>query len=223
MKHPYTSALILAAGSSLRMQGIDKMMLMVGGKTVLEHTLARFSASQTVDEIVVVCSPAIKDFAQTLSIPQKHSILLGGKTRQQSVCAGMRAVSAQAQFVAIHDGARPFVSPGLIDRVAEAAYACGGAIPGISVSDTVKRVDGQKAVKETLDRASLVFVQTPQIFSRVKFQAFLQAAQRDYTDDSQLFEQNGEAVCVVPGEATNIKITTPADAAFAEELFRRLS
>jgi 2-C-methyl-D-erythritol 4-phosphate cytidylyltransferase/2-C-methyl-D-erythritol 2,4-cyclodiphosphate synthase len=149
--------------------------------------------------------------------------VFGGATRQASVLAGLEALApAGPDFVLIHDAARPFASPALLARGFEAARANGAAIPALPVIDTVKQVDESGHVLRTIDRTTLRFVQTPQIF---RFQPLLDAHRRaraqsqlDFSDDAALAEWAGLPVSTFAGEATNIKLTTPEDFQRAEAM-----
>jgi 2-C-methyl-D-erythritol 4-phosphate cytidylyltransferase len=150
-------------------------------------------------------------------MPPGSDGITGGATRSESVRRGLDAVPAEADIIVIHDAARPLASAALFDAVIAAVRdGADGAIPGVAVTDTVKRVDGSRVV-ETLDRATLVAVQTPQAFKAAALRD-AHAAGGEATDDAALVEAAGGTVVVVPGEARNIKITTPADLRVAEAL-----
>jgi 2-C-methyl-D-erythritol 4-phosphate cytidylyltransferase len=141
----------------------------------------------------------------------------GGPTRSASVRRGLAAVPASADIVVVHDGARPFASPALFQAVVDAvADGADGAVPALPVTDTIKRVAPGGVVQETLDRAGLVTVQTPQAFAAVVLRA-AHAAGAEATDDAALVEAAGGRVVAVPGEAANRKLTVPADLTWAEQ------
>ncbi len=205
-------AVIVAAGSGSRLPGhIPKPFLPLGGGTVLDRTLAAFEQSPIVDQIAVVVSTVHR--ADLLARPcgKVVSVVAGGDQRRTSVAAGLN-VLPDVSWVVVHDGVRPFVSQGLIERVLDAAQRYGAATAALPVSDTLKNV-AEDRVQRTVDRAGLYAVQTPQAFRA----ALLRDAHRrvpetePVTDDAELIERLGEPVAVVPGEPANIKITTPAD------------
>ena len=148
-------------------------------------------------------------------------VVEGGATRAESVRLGLTAVPGAAEVIVVHDAARPLASDALFRAVIEAVLTdgAGGAIPGIPVSDTIKVVDGADNVTRTLDRASLVAVQTPQAFG-ANFLRRAHAQEGEATDDAALVEALGATVRVVPGDPRNLKITTPADLGTAESLLR---
>lgn len=153
-------------------------------------------------------------------------VVEGGATRAESVRLGLAAVPESAEVILVHDAARPLASDALFAAVIAAVTsddgggaAVGGAIPGLPVSDTIKEVDGTHTVTRTLDRSSLVAVQTPQAFGAELLRR-AHAAGGEATDDAALVEALGVAVRVVPGDPLNLKITTPADLDLAERLLR---
>lgn len=222
--HPYCAAVVVAAGSATRMKGIDKIMTTLGGIPVLARSLQALEECQRIDEIVVVTRPDLCASAGILcrehQIKKVTAIIPGGATRAESVRCGLCAVSGRAELAAIHDGARPFVSQALLERVLIAGAETGAAAPAIPVKDTIKRAkDG--VIQETVDRSTLFAVQTPQVFQA----DFISAALYDciqkgiaVTDDCSAAERLGKEVTLVEGEDSNIKLTTPADLAIGEAL-----
>ncbi|MGI6264718.1 MAG: 2-C-methyl-D-erythritol 2,4-cyclodiphosphate synthase [Acutalibacteraceae bacterium] len=217
------TAIIVAAGSSTRM-GRPKQWIVYDGLPVLGHTLRAFELSGRVNAVVVVTRK--EDIAQTgdlcarMGLRKVVAVVPGGNTRQRSVKAGMDALPANAALVAIHDGARPFVSAELIARVADAAQKTGAAAAAVAVKDTVKIADGQGLVQSTPDRRTLWSVQTPQIFDRRRFADALEKAFErglDLTDDCGVMEAAGYPVTLCQGDYRNVKITTPEDLAFVEK------
>lgn len=209
-------AVIVAAGSARRMDGIDKIFSPLAGKPVLCWSVEALQQSQRVRDIVVVVRADQTRMASALlataTFTKVRSVVTGGSRRQDSVAAGVRAL-ADSAWIAIHDGARPLATPNLLDRLTAAAARCGAAIPALAVSDTIKRVrDGH--VVETIDRGDLWAVQTPQLFRRDILERCL-AALADgeimVTDESSAAERLGVAVAVVEGEHWNRKITTRED------------
>ncbi len=220
---PYVSAIIVAAGRSSRMGGVNKMSLYVGGIPVLARTVKAFDACESVSEIIVVCPPdkfeETKSLLPVCSKPLK--IIGGGKTRSRSVANGVGACDERTGYFAIHDGARPFVSVDLVKATIAGAVEKGACAPGVAVSDTVKRVDGSGFITETVSRDGLIRVQTPQVFKKDIYLAALQAGGEE-TDDCALAEKAGFPVLIIPGEETNIKITTMADISRAGEIAQRI-
>jgi 2-C-methyl-D-erythritol 4-phosphate cytidylyltransferase len=196
-------AVVVAAGSGER-YGAPKQYERLGDRRVLDWSLA--AARSAADGVVLVVVPARGDDPE----PGVDVVVVGGDTRSASVRAGLAAVPDDAAIVVVHDAARPAATPALFAAVVDAVRSgADGALPGLAVVDTVKRVvDG--VVVETLDRAALVTVQTPQAFRATALRA-AHAAGGEATDDGALVESAGGRVVVVPGEPANVKLTTPAD------------
>lgn len=196
---------IVAAGSGSRFGGDEpKQYLRLGGRRVIDWSID--AARAATDGVVLVVAPERAGDPE----PAVDVVVAGGDSRSASVRAGLAAVPADCEIVAVHDGARPLASPLLYAAVVAAVRAgADGAVPGLSVTDTIKRVVGSTVV-ETLDRAELVAVQTPQAF-RVGALARAHEAGGDATDDAALIEAGGGTIVVVPGEAANTKLTHAAD------------
>lgn len=220
------SAIIVAAGRGARAgTGKPKQFRSLGGETVIRRSLRLFAAHAGVHAIQAVIDPDFaEDFhAASNALEKMRPAVSGGATRQQSVRAGLEAVEPdKPDLVLIHDAARPLASAALVTRAIEAAIASGAAIPGLPLSDTIKRVDAAGRVCETLDRLPLRAIQTPQAFA---FEPILAAHRRaaetgrnDFTDDAALAEWAGMTVTTFPGEAGNIKITTPDDFSRAQSI-----
>jgi 2-C-methyl-D-erythritol 4-phosphate cytidylyltransferase len=217
-------AVVPAGGRGVRM-GAKKQGLPVGGRPVLRWTLDAFEAADVV-EAVVVAVPA-EDVAawrrRLRSCRKVTAVVAGGPERQASVAAGLAAVPVGVGVVVVHDGARPCVTPELVARVVAAARADGAAVAALPVGETVKRgEDGW--VRETLDRAGLWAVQTPQAFRADLLRAAHGRAEADgvlATDDAALVERLGAPVRLVPGLPGNVKITRPEDLPLAAALLRR--
>lgn len=222
-KPPVLAAVVLAAGCSTRMGGEDKQKMLLGGLPVLARTLLAFQQCASVSRIVVVTRPEsmvfVQDICREWSIDKVGEIVSGGATRRESSLAGVKA-AGECDYIAIHDGARPLVTPDLITRVFAAAQQHKAAIPGLAVSDTIKRVDKRLAHGDLPPRDSLVAVQTPQVFDATLIRGALAAADdsREYTDDAAVVEAMGMSVFVADGDERNIKITRPSDLAVAEAL-----
>ncbi len=213
----FCTAVIVAAGSSTRMEGIDKIFAPLGELPVLAHTLYAFQDSPAIDEIVVVTRRDLLEAAAELreeyGFHKVAKVVAGGETRLESVRAGLLEVSAQATLAAIHDGARPLVSGAVIRDAVERAAVTGAAAPALPVTDTIKRAGGGLTV-ETVDRAQLWAVQTPQVFDLGLIRAAVEKAVEDkveLTDDCAAVERLGMRVTLTAGSRENIKITTPFD------------
>ncbi len=219
------AAIVVAAGQGVRAGGdLPKQFRRIGGDTLLQRALSAFTGVPAVSLIQPVIRPDDLAFVRTLT--DGMDILppvSGGATRQASVRAGLEALEPRKpDIVLIHDAARPFASSELIARAIAAAEKTGAAIPGLPVTDTVKRIDRTGMIETTLDRASIRLVQTPQAFA---FPALLKAHRHaaeqgrdDFTDDASLAEWVGMKVNVFEGEPGNIKLTTPDDFARAEAI-----
>ena len=211
------TAILVAGGHSARMKGTDKMTLKLDGVTVLERSLRAFALHPEVDAVVAVTRPDLIPLVERwrTRYPKITAVVAGGETRCLSVKAGIAAVPETAEFVAIHDGARPFVSAELITEVIRAAEETGAAAPATAVVDTVKTVDGLGFVTGTPDRSILRAVSTPKVFRFETYRRLIQN-ETDSFDDCQLFEKAGLPVKLVPGDRTNFKITSPEDVARAK-------
>ncbi len=219
------AAIVVAAGRGVRAGGdLPKQFRRLGGDTLLQRALSAFTGVAAVSLVQPVIRP--DDLALVRTLVDGMDVLppvSGGATRQASVRAGLEALeSREPDIVLIHDAARPFASSELIARAIVAAEKTGAAIPGLPVTDTVKRIDRTGMIEATLDRNSIRLVQTPQAFA---FPALLKAHRRaatqgrdDFTDDAALAEWAGMKVSVFEGEPANIKLTTPDDFARAEAL-----
>lgn len=208
---------------------LPKQFSDMGGVSVLELTVSRVLDVPGVAGVVVAVPPdgplpqpeflRVKERLALLATgPSPVVLVAGGETRQESVYRALRAVPASVPWIAVHDASRPFFSAGLFLRVVEAAFLNGSAICGTPPTDTLKAVraggDGAVQVEATLDRGSLVTVQTPQVFAAPLLRMAHEAALRDGftgTDDSGLVERLGHTVAVVPGERGNVKLTYPED------------
>ncbi|NJK60714.1 MAG: 2-C-methyl-D-erythritol 4-phosphate cytidylyltransferase [Oscillatoriales cyanobacterium SM2_1_8] len=217
--------LVPAAGSGQRM-GADrnKLLLKLGDRPVLHHTLATALAATAIAEVVLMGQakdfPAFAEIVAALNPAKPVRWVLGGATRQASVYAGLQALAATTTGVLIHDGARCLATPDLFDRGAAALAQCDGFVAAVPVKDTIKEVVDRQVVG-TPPRDRLWAAQTPQGFAYPKIlDAHRQAlaAGWEVTDDAALFEKLGWPVAIVPGEETNLKITTPQDLAIAQFL-----
>lgn len=226
-RRTFASCVIVAAGSSERMNGVDKLFAPLGGKPVLAYSLEACEACPDVSEVVVVTRE--DRLAEAMELCDKYaptktaSVVCGGDTRVRSALEGALAASKEASVIAIHDGARPLVTPELISRVVKLAKQKGAAIPAVPVTDTVKIIaDG--AVSSTPKRDTLACAQTPQAFDAELIKAALTAAaKKSVTDDAQAVELLGMKVAVTEGDPDNFKLTLPRDFAAAEDVVARRS
>ncbi len=222
-------AVIPAAGQGVRFGGdTRKQFLSLQDKPILLHTLEAFEASPLVNGVVLVAPESDQAFLKKLLVGTKvtkiGAIVPGGPTRQDSVKNGLSALPV-CDMVLVHDGVRPLVSVELLARTIKAAEACGAAVPGLPVRETTKQVDLQGMVVQTMDRAQLWSIQTPQAFRyEVLQRAFAQAEKDKFygTDEAMLVERLGFPVKVVMGEPWNLKITTAEDLMIAETFLRRV-
>lgn len=209
-------AVIAAAGSSSRMGGRDKLAEPLDGIPVILRTLAAVEAVPEIREIVVVTrEDRVEEYRRLLGqCSRLRAVVPGGSTRQESVRNGVRALLPDCTLAAIHDGARPLVTPEVFARCIEAARISGAATAAVPVKDTIKLADEAGRVLDTPDRSRLWAVQTPQIFDRDRYLRAAEEAERrglSCTDDCQLFEAMGWEVQLVMGDYRNLKLTTPED------------
>ena len=221
---PVLGIVVVAAGSGTRLGATEpKAFAELRGVPILERALRGVFDSVEPAQVVVVAPAShlagARTIAERVAGAASVTIVAGGSTRQESVAAGLAALTADIDTVLVHDAARALTPPGLIDRVARAVRETrGGVIPALPVTDTIKRVAAGGAVLGTVDRSDLVHVQTPQGFPRGELDAAYAAATEEYTDDAALFAAHGGAVRVVEGEARAFKITTPWDLRRAENV-----
>ena len=221
------AAIIVAAGMGVRMGTAQKKQYtMLGKRPVLAHSLSAFDTCDAIEEVFLVIPEGDQDFCRQeildpLKLHKPVHMVSGGVSRQESVFNGLKATEGRFDVVAIHDGVRPLVKTDRISKCIETAERYGACILAVSASDTVKIVDNDDCVQKTLKRPAIRMAQTPQAF-RFKdiMGAHLAAEKEDYmgTDDAELVERRGGAVKIIPGERSNIKITTPEDLRIAEAL-----
>lgn len=221
------SVIIVSAGKSTRMGGINKQFLEINNIPVIVRSIKAFDDIDNVCEIIIVTNKdSMNDLNDTLTkytFSRPIKITEGGETRQQSVFNGFKLVSDECDFVAIHDGARPLVSKNAILAVFEDAKAHKASTLGVPVKDTIKVVnDG--FICDTPDRSTLFITQTPQVFEKNLYKNGVEYALKnsmDFTDDCQLIEAIGTKVFMTVGDYTNIKITTPEDIQLAELFLKK--
>ena len=210
--------MIVAGGTSSRMQGVDKAQLVLDGCTVLERSVRNFAQHPEMDAVVVVTRPDLIPLVESWKdrYPKLYAIVPGGSTRCLSVKEGLSAMPADTEWVAIHDGARPFVTAEIITKVLRCAMEYGASAPAVPVVDTVKEINDEDLVIKTLDRSKLRAISTPQIFLADLYKEII-ANENDAFDDCQLFEKAGYPVKLVPGDPNNFKITTRDDIVRAKQ------
>lgn len=211
---PYADAVVLAAGTSERMGGVDKLMMSIAGMPLVAWTLRSVAAAASVRRVIVVARPdRVHELADAPYVRELDAVVVpGGKRRQDSVASGVEA--ATSPVVLIHDGARPLVTPDLVDRVAAGAWLNGAAVPIVAVPESMREVvDGE--VIGIVDRTRLYRSQTPH---GARLELLLRAysvqnprGPETFIDETTLVQSTGIRVTTVPGEAQNLKVTLPGD------------
>ncbi len=224
---PAVCAVIVAAGSSRRMGGENKLLLPLDDAPVLAHTLSAFEKCAAIRDIVLVCREQdilpYSDLARAFGISKLRTVTRGGDSRTASVLAGITAAPEDTGLVAVHDGARPLVSEAVITEAVSAAAEYGAAAPVVPVKDSIKRIE-DGSIAADVPRDTLAAVQTPQVFDRALLTRALETAaqeNRTFTDDCAAVEAMGQAVRATHGSYENIKITTPEDILVAEAFLHR--
>jgi len=219
MPTPTADVVVVAAGRSTRMDGVDKITADLGGRPLVAWSLAAFAAAAAVDRIVVVVPrDRVQSFKTVDWLPSGAIVVAGGERRQESVAAGVAALatpgSAADPIILVHDGARPAVRAGLIANVVDAAARHGAAIPVLPVVETLKAVDGER-VGRTVDRSGIGLAQTPQAVRlallRTAWVQFPPHGPETFPDEAALLEACTIPVHVVPGDVDNLKVTVRAD------------
>jgi len=220
------TAIIVAAGSSERM-GFDKLFALVSGKPIIAHTIAAFERTSCVEEIILVGrADGLAELRKIIGQPTKvKQIVAGGAKRSDSVRAGLDHSNPKSDFVAVHDAARPMITPEKITRVFEICRTTGGAAAlAEPINDTLKRADLDLAVKESVDRNGVYAMQTPQVFARKLLEeAYRVVAKKNVsvTDEVSAVELLGHKVVLVPNHDFNFKITYPRDLPLAEFVLKQ--
>jgi len=221
------SAIIVAAGSSQRM-GFDKLLALLGDKPVLAHTIDAFERTPLVDEIILVTRadrvPELEELVRQNRFQKVRQIIAGGEQRQDSVRAGLERVTGTSGFIAVHDAARPLVTPEQIERVFSCAREHGAAALAEPVTDTIKRADKNHVVTGGVPRENLYAMQTPQIFARDLLERAYAAVAADklsITDEVSAVEHLGEKIVLVANDEWNVKITYPRDLLLAQASMAR--
>lgn len=225
-KYKPTSAVIVAAGGSTRMGGIDKQFVDVCGMPVLAHTVKSFEDCPAIGEIVIVTKgesvEKITELCKKHGFSKVKDIVVGGDDRQESVWNGFLKIDDRAEFVAIHDGARCLITPEQIEKIVLEAYRCGAATAATRATDTVKIAEKGAYISDTCDRNKVWLAQTPQVFGTNLYRAAAYTAKEakfKATDDCMLAERiKYNSVALVDCGKYNLKITTPDDIAVVEAL-----
>jgi 2-C-methyl-D-erythritol 4-phosphate cytidylyltransferase len=221
---PKFSVIIPAAGSSSRMTGFQKKkpFLDLRGRPVWVRTAEHFMGRSDVCQVILVVAPDDLTWFRETYRPNLAfmdvQLTAGGSCRAESVRNGLQVLSADAEYIAVHDAARPLLTPAWIDSVFAAAVRYQAAIPGLRITSTIKRVNASGIISETVDRTGLVQAQTPQVFERSVLERSFALCRRlaDVTDEASLVEAAGHPVHVVDGWPMNIKLTTAEDLRLAE-------
>lgn len=222
------AVIIPAAGKGERFGGREKKTFAkLGGKPLFIQTIQLFINRDDVCQTILAIAPEDMDtmktrYAANLGFMGVKSVL-GGKNRCETVGNAIEIVTDEADYIAVHDAARPCVADSLIDSVFAEAQKSGAAIPAIPITSTLKRVSQSNVVEETMARDGLFLAQTPQVFRRdwiMDAYKKLGEIDEEFTDDAQLVAQAGYAVSIVRGDATNIKITTKSDIALAQSILK---
>ncbi len=219
-------AVVLAAGTGERLgAGLPKAFLEISGRTMLALACECAAACPSIGSLVVVVPQGMEGAARKMAEGGKPvQVVTGGATRQGSARAALSVIPAEVPAIILHDAARPFASAQLFSKVLSALARADGVVPIVPIPDTVKRVhDGLVVATEA--REGLGLAQTPQAFGSEALRLAHERAERaglDFSDDAAVVEWAGYSVAVVPGEATNMKITTPLDLARAEILLTEL-
>ena len=217
----YASAVIVAAGSSSRMNGCQKLTMTIGGIPVIARTMLAFERAKSIKNIVIVTRESdvltMQMIAQKYMITKITDIIVGGSNREESVKNGINRLNENTKYVLIHDGARPLINTELIDKVSAACIDNDAVACAVPVKDTIKVVrDG--LVEKTLERSSLYAMQTPQAFSYPVYKKCINSVEdlSKFTDDCAVAENFGVSVRIIDGDYNNIKITTKEDVQIAE-------
>ena len=223
-ERPFCTAVVVAAGSARRMQGVDKVMAEVAGEPVILRTLRTLCGCEQVDEVIVVTREdlivPIGDVCRENGLDKVKKIIVGGADRAHSVLNGVNEADKRASVIAVHDGARPFVPAEVVANTIGEAVRSGAAAPAVPVADTIKTAQDH-VVTGTPDRSTLFAVQTPQVFDADLLRGALHyciSRNVPITDDCSAVERLGKQVVLTEGSARNIKITTPFDLVLGEAI-----
>ena len=220
---PEVGAIIVAAGASRRMGGVDKIFARLLGQPLIYYSLKAFQDAPEVTRVVLVLSSDNVDLGRELVDEfgwhkVKH-VCAGGQRRQDSVRLGLEKLP-ESEWIVVHDGGRPLIETTLISRGLEEARDTGSAVAAVPVVDTIKSADSQLIVQRTLERDGLWATQTPQVFQRQILAEAHQRVSEEATDDAAMVERTGNRVRLFMGSYNNIKVTTPGDLRMAEAVLR---
>ena len=203
------------------MSGVDKIFAPLGGRPLIAHCLEALQGTPEVDEVILVLSWGNMDRGRLLvregGWSKVRDVCEGGERRRDSVARGLARLSGHG-WIVVQDGARPFMTPGMVASGLVEARATGAAVAGVPVADTIKSVDEERLVTNTLRREGLWAIQTPQVFRRELLARAHRSLEGDFTDDAGMVERVGARVRVYEGMSRNIKVTTPGDLRIAEAL-----
>jgi 2-C-methyl-D-erythritol 4-phosphate cytidylyltransferase len=220
--------IVVAAGKSERMgPDVDKVFLSMGTRPILAYSLLAFEQCPLIDGVVLVVRKdrleSARGLVQVFGCSKVQKVVAGGPTRQASVMNGLAEIPDEAGIVAVHDGARPCVTPDLIAETVKTAKRTGAGVAAVKITDTVKEVERGFKVTRTIDRSKLWVVQTPQTFKRdilVAAYEFVAKKRLSVTDEASAVERTGHEVHLVPAPWSNVKITTPDDLALVATLLK---
>ncbi len=218
------SVIILAAGASLRMSGINKQLSEIGGVPVFIMSALKFDRYEKTAEIIIAAPEEFcekyRELAERFGVKKLSRVVCGGRTRFESVKNALSAADKSCDFIAVHDGARPLIDEKDIERVFADAEKFGAAIAACKAVDTVKVVDESGFIVNTPPRENLFYAQTPQAFRRDLFEKCArEIGEREVTDDASVLELCGELVRITEISSCNLKITHPDDLAAARAVF----
>lgn len=222
---PFVTAIIPAAGVSRRMGGGNKLLMELDGVPVLGRTMLALEACDIIREIIVAASEEnivyYAELGKALGITKLTKVVKGGDTRQESVYKAALEAANEAEYLAVHDGARPLVTPEVVQNACEGAFLHTCAAAGVDVHDTIKEIQKDGHIERTIDREQLRAMQTPQVADKALLTAALQSAIEagvTVTDECAALERMGARPVVTEGSFENIKITTPADLLYAQAI-----
>ncbi len=220
------SVIIVAAGASLRMGGVNKQLAKIGDTPVFVMSALKFERSEKVDEIIIAApsdeAERYEKLARNFGVTKLKAVTAGGETRMLSVKNALKLISPRTDFIAVHDGARPLITTEDIDRVISDAERYDAAIAAAPAADTIKVVGSNGFIEETVPRKKTYCAQTPQIFRKELYKECLEklgSRAANVTDDSSILEMCGKYVKITETESCNMKITRPDDLEMANAVF----
>ena len=221
--HLKVGVIVVAAGESRRMEGVDKIFVPLMGRPLISYSLGAYHNSPQVEAIVLVLSPHNtkrgRRVVETNEWHKVRDVCVGGERRQDSVRHGVDRL-ADAEWIIVHDGARPFIDGDLIARGLAEAKHTGAAVAAVPVKDTIKSADAELFVTQTHHRDGLWAVQTPQVFHRQLLADAHERVSEEVSDDASMVELVGGKIRIFMGSYDNIKVTTPEDLTIAEAILR---